>query len=80
MPVQPKNRSNPPCHLIPPAEMFDRVLPGPLMLHADKPLEQRVEIAWRRLTAQFYEQEQSQMRKVLVDLISRDTNPESPEC
>lgn len=65
-----KSRPQPPCHLIPPAEMFDHVLPGPLMLHGDKPFDQRVEIAWRRLQAQFHEDEQAQMRELLGQRIA----------
>jgi hypothetical protein len=34
--------------LIPPAEMFDRVLPGRFIPHADLPFEERVERAWNR--------------------------------
>lgn len=73
-----KSQSQSPCHLIPPAEMFNRVLPGPLMLHADKPFEQRVEIAWRRLVCQFHDDEYEQMREVLRELLARETTLKSP--
>jgi len=37
--------------LIPPAEMFGRVLPGRLIIGAHLPFEERVERAWKRLLA-----------------------------
>lgn len=55
--------------LIPPGEMFGRVLPGCISLHADKPFEQRVEMAFTRLKAQFAEHEQKRLRQMLCDLL-----------
>lgn len=68
-----------PREWIPPAEMFNRVLPGPLMLHADKPFEQRVEIAWRRLVCQFHDDEQPRLRQMLLALLGAGHTPLSPE-
>jgi hypothetical protein len=53
--------------LIRPAEMFERALPGPFMLDADLPFEERVERAWRRLKAGFHEDEHERLREALVE-------------
>lgn len=65
--------------LIPPAEMFGRVLPGPLMLHGDKPFEQRVDIAWRRLQGQFNDDEQHRLMVLLLALLGAGQTPLSKD-
>ncbi len=55
--------------LIPPAELWGRVLTaGPGVIDADLPFEERVERAWRRLTAGFHEDEHERLWEVLVQL------------
>jgi hypothetical protein len=80
-----KSGGNIPDHspgLIPPAEMFERALPGPFVLDAELPFDERVERAWRRLKAGFHEDEHERLRQVLVDLIKRtaptDVQPQEP--
>ena len=75
MPRQPAS----PRQLIPPAEMFSHVLPGPLVLHADKPFEQRVEIAWRRLQGQFNDDEQPRLLQILLALLGAGRTPLSQD-
>jgi hypothetical protein len=68
--------------LIPPAEMFERALPGPCMPDAGLPFEERVERAWRRFKALFREDEHERVGEMLVDLIKRtaptDVQPQEP--
>jgi hypothetical protein len=53
--------------LIPPDEIFGRVLPhGPIIPDADQPFEERVERAVRRLMAGFHEHEHDRLREVLA--------------
>jgi hypothetical protein len=59
--------------LIPPAELWGRVLAtGPLVPDAVLPFEERVERAWRRLTAGFHEDEHERLREVLGQKIERE--------
>jgi hypothetical protein len=74
MPRQPAS----PGHLIPSAEMFDRVLPGRIIIDADLSFEERVERAWRRLKSQFQEDEQAKMRAMLIDIITTRSHLTSP--
>ena len=67
-----KSPPQPACHLIPPTELFDRVLPEPLMLHGDKPFEQRVDIAWRRLQGQFNDDEQPRLHQMLLAMLGAE--------
>jgi hypothetical protein len=53
--------------LIPPHEMFGRVLPGPRPIEANLPFEERVERAWARLKLGFEEPEHDRLREVLVE-------------
>ena len=74
MPRQPAS----PRQLVPPAEMFERPLPGPWMLDGHLPFEARVERAWQRLVNQFHEEEQAEMRAMLAQMLNDgDTNPRS---
>jgi hypothetical protein len=52
---------------IPPHEMFNRPLPGRLILHHELPFEERVARAWQwvKLT-RFLEEEHEQLREVLA--------------
>jgi hypothetical protein len=56
--------------LIPPDQLFDRVLPGRLIPTLDLPFGERVERAWKRLLAAFEEDEHERLRKVLVKMIT----------
>lgn len=56
--------------LIPPGELFGRVLPGRLIPTLDLPFGGRVERAWKRLLAAFEEDEHERLRKVLVKMIT----------
>jgi|688.fasta_scaffold49459_3 hypothetical protein len=73
-----KARTKPPladgtCGLIPPAEMFDRVLPGRLIIGADLPFEERVERALRHIeVTRFTEDEYERLREVLGEVIEGD--------
>lgn len=53
--------------LIPPHEMFSRVLPGPRSIDVNVPFEERVERAWERLKLGFEEPEHDRLREVLVE-------------
>jgi hypothetical protein len=70
-----KSGGNIPDHrpgLIPPAEMFERALPGAFVPDADLPFEERVERAWRRLKAGFQEDEHQRLREALEEKIERE--------
>jgi hypothetical protein len=56
--------------LLSPAEMFGRALPGAFLIDAHLSFEERVEQAWRRLTSQFHEDEQAEMRAMLAQMIN----------
>ena len=56
--------------LIPPREMFGRVLPGPRSIDANVPFEERVERAWARLKLGFEEPEHDRLREVLGGMIA----------
>lgn len=57
--------------IIPPAEMFDRILPGRLIIDADRPFEERVERALRHIEAtRFTEDEHERLREALVERIT----------
>jgi hypothetical protein len=62
--------------LIRPAEMFERALPGPFMLDADLPFEERVERAWRRLKAGFREDEHERLPKALAATLALEFQKE----
>lgn len=60
-------------NLIPPAEMFSRVLSGPFIVDADLPFEQRVERAWARLKlTRFAPDEHERLRELLVARIAAE--------
>jgi hypothetical protein len=65
-----KRNPEPPGHLIPPAEMFDRVLPGRIIIDADLSFEERVERAWRRLKSQFHENEHERLQEAIRGLLA----------
>ena len=59
--------------LIPPAEMFGRVLPGRLVIDADLPFEERVERALRHIElTRFTEDEHERLREALVKRIESE--------
>lgn len=59
--------------LIPPAEMFGRVLPGRLIIDADLPFEERVERALRHIElTRFTEDEHERLREALVKRIESE--------
>lgn len=64
--------------LIPPGELFDRVLPGGLFIDAHLPFEERVERAWKRLLARFEEDEHERLREALVEVIESDRHGVMP--
>ena len=52
---------------IPPHEMFNAPLPGRLILHHDRPFEERVELAWQWAKAtRFLAEEHEGLREVLA--------------
>ena len=56
--------------LIPPHEMFGRVLPGPRSIDVNVPFEERVERAWEHIKAtRFMPEERERLRAVLVEVI-----------
>ena len=56
--------------LIPPHEMFGRVLPGPRSIDVNVPFEERVERAWEHIKAtRFMPDERERLRAVLVEVI-----------
>lgn len=67
MPTEEPQRSTAHGGYIPPHEMFNRPLPGRLILHHDRPFEERVELAWQwvKLT-RFLEEEHERLREVLA--------------
>jgi len=72
-----KQKARKPHHdlggLIPPAEMFSRVLSGQFILDADLPFEQRVERAWARLKlTKFAPEEHERLRKYLTRMIAEE--------
>lgn len=59
--------------LIPPYEMFDRVLPGRLVIDADLPFEERVERALRHIElTRFTADEHERLREALVEMITKE--------
>jgi hypothetical protein len=56
--------------LIPPAEMFGRVLFERFIPDADMPFEERVERAWKRLLAAFEVDEHKRLREALVEIMT----------
>jgi hypothetical protein len=53
--------------------MFDRPLPGRLILDADLPFEQRVERAWARVTlTRFMPEEHGRLREYLTRMIAEE--------
>lgn len=69
---KPPRHSNDSCGLIPPDQLFGRVLPVPRFIDADRPFEERVERAWARLKAGFEEDEHERLRERLVQVIEDD--------
>ncbi len=55
--------------LIPPGEMWGRVLFERFIPDADLPFEERVERAWKRLLAAFEVDEHERLRESLVEMI-----------
>lgn len=55
--------------LIPPQELFGRVLSGRIIIDAHLPFEERVERALARLMAGFEEDDHERLREVLVNMI-----------
>jgi hypothetical protein len=69
----PKAKSQNDYHgcLVPPAEMFDRVLPGRLVIDADLPFEERVDRALRHIeTTRFTEDEHERLWELIVEMIT----------
>ncbi len=64
--------------LIPPDQLFGRVLPGRLIIDADLRFEERVERAWARLLAAFEEDEHERLREALVEMIESDRHGVMP--
>lgn len=63
--------------LVPPAEMFDRILPGRLVIDAHLPFEERVERALHHIEAtRFTEDEHERMRELIVMRITSDKREE----
>ena len=53
--------------LIPPHEMFGRVLPGPRSIDVNVPFEERVERAWAHIKAtRFMPEEYERLREVIM--------------
>jgi hypothetical protein len=66
-------QEDPPCQLIPPAEMFGRPIPGRLILDAHLPFEERVARAWAWIRAnKFQEDEHDRLRRALAELIAKE--------
>jgi hypothetical protein len=57
--------------LIPPGELFGRVLPVPRFIDADQPFDERVERAWSYIkAAHFAAEEHGRLREVLGAVIA----------
>ncbi len=57
--------------LLPPTEMFDRVLPGGRIIDGHLRFEERVQRAWRHIAAtRFTPDENEQLREAFVALIT----------
>jgi len=56
--------------LIPPHEMFGRILPGRYTPNADLPFEKRVERAWAQLKTRFEEREHERLRETIVGWVT----------
>jgi hypothetical protein len=56
--------------------MFERGMPGPIVIDPQLPFEERVERAWRHIKAtRFTEDEHERLRTVVVGLIEADQDP-----
>jgi hypothetical protein len=66
-----------PGGLIPPHEMFSRVLPGPRSIDVNVPFEEQVERAWERLKLGFEEPEHDRLREVLAELVKSKESGEA---
>jgi hypothetical protein len=56
--------------LIPPGEMFDRLLPDRLILDVDLPFDERVERAWARLKlTRFAPDEYERLRTAMAEML-----------
>lgn len=63
--------------LVPPAEMFDRILPGRLVIDAHLPFEERVERALRHIElTRFTEDEHERLWELIVMRITSDKREE----